>query len=155
MKAIYFEGTSEEVMSALKDLTRTDTQVRKSAALLEELAEDHTQNEGADYVSYDIAKTILERKPLNASHRTLLRVLAKAYPDYVSSPKLMKKLDLSSAQFRGFMGAFGRRISYTDGWEEGGEGEFFDQHWDDEAACVQYRLAETSLEAVKDLGLDQ
>lgn len=152
MKAIYFEGTSEEVMLALKDLTGTDAHIRTSVTLADEAAGDEASDEGEDFVSYDIAKAILERKPLNASHKTIFRVLAKAYPDYVSSPTLMKKLGLSSAQFRGFMGAFGRRISYTDGWEEG---EFFDQHWDHDAACVQYRLAETSLEAVRDLGLDQ
>ena len=149
MKAIYFEGTPEEVHAALKNLTGASSE-RGVAAVTIDDAEGHEESGGEEYVSYEFARAVLERKPLNKSHRMMLKTLAEAHPDYVSSHDLMPKLELSSAQFRGFMGAFGRRISYTEDYEEGA---FFDQYWDEDLACYQYRLAEMSLKAVHDLGL--
>lgn len=151
MKAIYFEGSPEEVHAALRGLTDTSGAKAVATVAMDDGPGEVEETSGAEeYVSYAVARTALERKPLNKSHRAMLSTLAEAHPDYVSSHDLMARLELSSAQFRGFMGAFGRRISYTEDYEEG---NFFDQYWDEELACYQYRLAETSLKAVHDLGL--
>lgn len=149
MKAIYLEGSPEEVQTALKNLTDVSN-TKAPAATATVTIDDNADEEGEEYVSYEVARAVLERIPLHKSHRVMLKALGEANPDYVSSHDLMVALGHSSAQFRGFMGAFGRRISYTKEWQEG---DFFDQYWDEELTCYQYRLPETTLKAVQDLNL--
>ena len=156
VKAYVLEGSKEEVQEVLEGLLG----IKKSAegGVVAVVSDAEAQAEPVSspdtartkFISYETAMGVLKRKPLNRAHKTMFRVLAEAYPDYVSSPDLMEELDMTSAQFRGFLGAFGRRISYT---EDGEESWFFDQYWDGEEAFNRYRLPETSYQAIQDLGI--
>lgn len=148
MKAVFLEGATEEVQSALAKLMGSSrAESIRVVTVDNEVTEEFDDRE---LITYDVAKSVLDRRPLNESHRIMLKALAEVHPQTLPTNDLMERLDLTSAQFRGFMGAFGKRISHT----EGGENKwFFDQHWDHDLECVQYRLTEGALQAAKDLGL--
>ena len=146
IKAVLLEGEAAEISAALEHFMSGGRASKEAKAILvESQAED---DDPSEYVGSEVAKLALTRIKLAPHQKLLLRTLVESHPNYVSANDLMQKLGQSSPQFRGFMGAFGRRFSYTEGWGEGEE--FFDQHWDHEAGCYQYRLPDHILDVVKE-----
>jgi hypothetical protein len=67
----------------------------------------------------------------------LLQALYQAGEGWTAAPALQAALGLSTREFAGLLGAFGKRVSKT-----GGEGPqtFFDQYWDHDKGYNLYRL---------------
>ncbi|WP_426258150.1 hypothetical protein [Sphingomonas sp. DC1600-2] len=129
------EGTAEEVAKLLALMSggvgspRSEVApVRKAVALVD----------GASpFVSEDLAFAVLTRRELGETHVKMLRKLDEADDKWTTAPELQRALDLSTREFAGVLGAFGRRLSNTPG---AGSRSFFDQYWDPENGYNLYRL---------------
>jgi hypothetical protein len=77
------------------------------------------------YVSVVIARAVLKRRKLSREQLLLLRTIYAAHLGTVLATDLGTKIGYSRSQFAGLMGAFGRRVSHTDGYAD--ETSFFVQ----------------------------
>lgn len=124
------EGTVEEVAKLL-------------GLLSGEVASDGPESKASSlggpspFISEGLAYDALTRRPLGIISAKMLRTLDKAGDGWTAAPELQKTLGLSTREFAGLLGAFGKRISHTDGE---GSRTFFDQYWDQENGYNLYRL---------------
>lgn len=155
MKAVVFEGTPNEVAEALKAMGVASPMSATVATLAPAAASDEQDADEGDVEEEDedtqplplaVAKRILSRRPISTKLKKAMLAIHKAGDDGLLGSELCKLLDYDQSQFRGMMGAFGRRVTYTDGWEEGHG--FFDQEWEDEDG-YRYKLFDTSRKAVE------
>ncbi len=146
MKAYVFDGTVQEIIEAVKGM---------QASSVEELSEplpivappivgEATDHE---FISFDIARRMLSRRPLSKEQLAVLRLLYKAYPGQVAAAELQAVTSYSRAQLAGLMGAFGRRLTHTEGYVDGTW--LFDGEWDYEAKAYTYRLPEALKTAIE------
>jgi hypothetical protein len=159
MKVTIIEGTPDEIAKALPHLSAANlTVIQPNTGAGEETAAEHgkesdlsaEENASGDevkYVTTELAQSILTRRALSKEQLLVLETLYKAHPKTVSSTELMKILDYTRERFSGFMGAFGRRISHTAGYEAQDGASFFDQKWD--GACNWYGLPDSVIEAMR------
>lgn len=140
MKAYLFEGTAQEVievmtaMQAMPNAAAQDAAVAVAPTVAEE-------GEDKEFVSIEVARRVLSRRPLSREQLAVLKMLYSALPDWVPAAKLQAAISYTPAQFAGLMGAFGRRFSHTEGFVE--NTWLFDAEWDYEVGAYNYRLPET------------
>jgi hypothetical protein len=166
MKVTIIEGTPDEIAKALPHLSTANpvtTTVRQPSAENEAAtvaearhgketdssAETNASDDEVEYVTTELARSVLTRRALSKEQLLVLETLYKAHPKTVLAPELMKTVGYTRAQFSGLMGAFGRRISHTDGYEAQDGASFFDQEWDDNTGCNRYGLPDSVLEAMR------
>lgn len=142
---IVLEGTPGEIKETIA-LLQAEGQGTTSKALTES-----SSGEGITYVSYDVARTALTRRPLHPIQRKLLKAIYDAHPNMISGEKLQKIVGYSRPQFSGLMGALGRRFAYTQGYREGSW--VFQQSWNDEEHCYYYSLPQELKSALEDLNI--
>ncbi len=151
MKMYVFEGTPEEIsqvvltMQPIVPAPAAIGKLKSSAS-----AEAMGGGEEKEFVDLQVARDVLTRLDLSKPMLAVLKVLYAAGEEWVSSADLHKASQYRVPQFAGLMGAFGRRLANTDGYEDGTH--FFDFQWDDEVGAWQYRLPENvriALEAEK------
>ncbi len=94
-------------------------------------------SKASPFVSEDLAIAVLTRRPLGETHAKMLNLLDLAGEDWTPAPGIQQELGLSTREFAGVLGAFGKRLSNTDGV---GSRSFFDQYWDGENGYNLYRL---------------
>ncbi len=99
------------------------------------------------FVSTNVARKVLNRRPLSKEQKIVLTTLAKAHPDFVPATDLHAATGYAPAQLAGLMGAFGRRFTHTDGFVA--NTLLFDYEWNEEAGIYNYRLPDSVLEAMK------
>jgi hypothetical protein len=145
VKLVLIEGTPEEVLSVAKGL-EVGAASSPSEASLAATTADVAPGERV-FVSTDVARKVLSRRPLSHEQKTVLTILAKRHPGWVPAAELQAATGYSTAQFAGLMGAFGRRFSHTEGFAEGSL--LFDFQWNYEKGAYDYRLPDTVLEAMK------
>ena len=139
-----FEGTPIELAAVKLSLDQ--------AAADAALAQQSRKTQGSKvFVSEDVAFDVLTRRPLADSYRIILKVLHAAGDSWTMATELQKRLKYSKSEFAGLMGAFGRRLSYSDGVQDGDQ--FFDNEWNDELGCNRYRLPQNIRSAVAKAGL--
>jgi Ser/Thr protein kinase RdoA (MazF antagonist) len=141
MKGYMFEGTAQEVieaMTAMQAASSSDTSSETAAAVAPTVAEEGEEKE---FVSTEVARRVLSRRPLSREQLGILKMLHAAYPGWVPAAKLQAAISYTPAQFAGMMGAFGRRFSHTEGFVE--NTWLFDAEWDYEVGAYNYRLPET------------
>lgn len=146
MKAYMFEGSPEEVVQAL---TAMQAVVPNSAippappvAPTEDVAEGDKE-----FVTTDLARKVFKRRPLSDEQKKVIKLLANNYPEWTPITQMHAEVDYTPAQFAGLLGAFGRRLSHTEGYVPGSW--LFDAIWDNKEGCWTYKLPETVYEAVK------
>jgi hypothetical protein len=147
MKILLFEGTTEEYRQ-VADLFRGNT-THKSDDTGKEGSEVSTEGaEERHQVSVDQATQILKRIPLSDNVRAVLKYLADAKEE-VSSEYLREKIvELSGDQFRGMMGAFGRRVINT---FPGQKLSFFEKRWNGDE--YYWSLTDNAKQAVRQINL--
>jgi hypothetical protein len=140
---VEIEGTPEEVATLLRTL-RWD---------ISTIAHEHDNKSQPQprYVSSEIAFKAIKRRPLSSEQTTILKMLNQKHPDWASSKDLQEATNFNANQLAGIFGAFGKRVSATEGYERGTL--FFEQQWDYDKDCYIYRLPQATLEAVKRAGL--
>lgn len=81
-----------------------------------------------DFVDVQVARKMISRRPLSDQQKIVLKTLYGT-PHLVPTAKLQDVTGYSARQMAGLMGAFGRRLTHTEGYEEGTS--FFDWWWDE------------------------
>ena len=81
----------------------------------------------------------------------MIEALVAAHPKYVTTADLHEATDCTPAQFAGVMGAFGRRMVNTSGYDD--TASFFDWRWNEPDGTYECRLPDSVLEAVRLEGL--
>jgi hypothetical protein len=148
MKVTIVEGTPQEIAEIFPYLN-----MRQAAATTPPVAVAAPQRSGTteddepQYVTVEVARRVLSRRPLSKEQLLLLRELYNAYPSTVSGIDLQAKLGYIRPQFTGLMGAMGRRFTHTEGFVKGTW--FFQQEWDHKATTNRYGLPETVREAMR------
>ena len=103
------------------------------------------------FVTKTFAIEALTRLDLSEPFKGALKALYDARGDWVKVEALYDASGYTQSQFAGMMGAFGRRMAYTEGFDD--EAYFFDYSWDTDRQSWDYKLPETVIEAVTELGL--
>jgi len=123
------EGTAEEVAKLLGLLSGTPPTAPEKAP--------PTSAGASPFVSEDLAYEVLTRRELGETHAKVLRKLNDAGEAWTTAPDLQSALGLTTREFAGALGSFGRRLSKTEG---AGSRSFFDQYWDHDHGYNLYRL---------------
>jgi hypothetical protein len=140
MRTLVFEGSPAEIAETLKmlDVAKFET----------ETPEPENSYPAKGWVSVDYARRFLSRDPaLSDNQRKVLAMLYEAGDKGVHGTRLAELLGLKAAQFRGLMGALGRRLWMTQGGA--GYGMFFAKVWNPGEGSYNYTLSEGAREAVR------
>jgi hypothetical protein len=136
-----FEGSAQEVieaMTAMQAASSNDSPLTLAGAVAPTVAED---GEDKEFVSTEVARRLLSRRPLSREQMVVLKMLHSAYPGWIPAAKLQAAISYTPAQFAGLMGAFGRRFSHTEGYIK--NTWLFDAEWDYDMGAYNYRMPET------------
>jgi hypothetical protein len=146
-----FEGTPEEISQVAQTMLPMSASNTMSVEPPKEMPPATTPSktsEGpAKFVTVEFARRVLTRLPLSGPFKAVLKALNEAHPEWVSSADLYKASGYTVPQFSGLMGAFGRRMLHTDGFDE--DAHFFDYAWDEKVKAWKYRLPDTVREALR------
>lgn len=146
MRALLLEGTSDEVNAVLSNEAIRDSGFAAAASVTAVPAVD-----GQQYISEALAIHMLQRRPLSKEQVVVLKTLYSAHPKMVLATALAKKLNFERRQFSGLMGAFGNRLTHTQGWKK--DHWFFRQEWNNNEACYQYGLPDSVRTALQKINL--
>ncbi|MEO7178904.1 MAG: hypothetical protein ABIW83_08670 [Allosphingosinicella sp.] len=127
------EGTVEEVA---KLLSLISSPVEATPPLPSPRAQVRSDGP-TPFISESRAYDVLTRRTLGETHANLLQVLYQAGDGWTAAPQLQSALGLSTRAFAGLLGAFGKRVSNTEG---DGPQTFFDQYWNHDVGYNLYRL---------------
>jgi hypothetical protein len=97
-------------------------------------------------MSEDVAFRVLKRRPLSEAQAKLLALLLRNGSAWSTAKELQKATKYNPSQLAGLFGAFGKRVTGTEGFIEGTS--FFEWEWDYEVDCYKYRLPADVLKAV-------
>lgn len=148
MKAIFVEGTWEEVAAAgAAFITQGAVSVPVPPAVEAKKPAARAGDDEIEYVSVDVARAVLSRRRLSTGQMDVLRALYEGHPNTLKGTKLQELTGYTRPQFSGLMGALGRRFTHTDGFVEGTW--FFEQTWDDDEQTYRYGLPESVREAMR------
>lgn len=146
MKMYVFEGTPDEIRKVVQSMEPMKAAGQASVEAGEPTLEENSDGE-TKFVEVDFARRALSRIKLSEPFQATMKALNDAYPEWVPIADLHEASEYSSAQFAGLMGAFGRRLSHTKGYDE--EAHFFDYEWDDVTGAWKYRLPESVHKALR------
>ena len=145
---IRIEGTAEEISDVLRTLPGAATvrtaAVELTTAEVQATTNSETTEPESRFVTTRFARRVLKRLPLSTPMKNVLRELCKAHPDWLSQAKLRDAAGYEPSQYAGMMGAFGRRIANTEGYDS--ETQFFEWKWEEET--WYYRLPDTVREVL-------
>jgi hypothetical protein len=151
MRLYVYEGTPEEIRQVIPSLPQPAIQIATAPMLAEglkpSLAAVQSATNDPGFVNLQVARLVLSRRKLSVEQSGVLISIYKAHPAKVLASELQTVCGYTRAQFAGLMGAFGRRISHTDGYIA--ESWFFDQDWNNTQNCWEYGLPETVREAMR------
>ncbi len=145
MRVMVFDGDPKEIAEALKNLGGSAFAISGDASAIEEVPE--SDEEDWNFVSTPLARKVLTRRRLKDLPKKMLTEIYKCGDIGITGTELAKRLNYSQAQFRGMMGAFGRRLINTPGYN--GKDHFFGYEWMEEKGTYRYWLPETTREAVR------
>jgi hypothetical protein len=147
-----FEGTTEEFIEVAPSLGLNRESEVEALNTVSEIPTT-TDDSEVVYLTTDQVKAVLTRRPLDWAMKLMLRKLYEAGDQRVKSEELREELGFSAPQFRGMMGAFGRRKANTEGIP--GNARLFDEEWDFKAHQKTWSLPPATRKALEDLNLDE
>ena len=150
---IRVEGTAAEINDVLRALpgaaTAHTAAVELTDAGIQATTSSETPEPESRFVTTRFARRVLGRLKLSTPMKKVLKTLYEA-PDWLSIATLQDAAGYDPAQFAGLMGAFGRRLANTEGYDP--DTEFFEWKWADDGT-LNYRLPDTVRRALTDEGL--
>ena len=94
---------------------------------------------GKRFATVDFARKALTRLPLSPAQRAVLKALYDAGAEYVTTTEVVRAVGYQSGhQLAGLMGALGRRLANTKGFDE--NATFFEIRRNEAAAAWEYHL---------------
>ncbi len=148
---IRVEGTSTEISGILQALSEA-TDLRITAVeLTDEDVPSETASEPAEsdstVVTTRFARLALTRLGLSSPMKNALIALYEAHPGWLTRAELHVITGYKPAQFAGLLGAFGRRLTKTKGYDK--NLTFFEYRWNDDEQAWDYRVPKTVCEALE------
>ena len=147
---IRVEGTAAEISDVLRVLPGAATVRTAAVELTDEVAQSAVSADRPEaesrFVTIRFARRALKRRKLSKPMRDMLRALYEAHPNWLSQESVRAASGYGPSQYAGLMGAFGRRLVNTEGYDA--EVEFFESEWDDDGETWNYRLPDTVCEAL-------
>ena len=148
---IRLEGTATEINDVLQALPGATNLCVAAVELTDEAVSSETLSEAAgsdsSVVTSQFAGRVLTRLGLSPPMKKVLTALYEAHPDWLSLPTLHGIADYTPAQFAGLMGAFGRRLANTEGYDS--DSAFFEYKWNEDEEVWDYRLPKTVCDALE------
>jgi hypothetical protein len=118
MRVILFEGTQAEFAEVKQHFAHAlAIPVAAEPKFRESEAKSISPETLSSEKICDVIVDLFTRRPLPESMVQIFEALFKDR-EGLSSRRLIEMLGITSSQFAGVMGAFGRRISHTEGWPE-------------------------------------
>ena len=149
---IRLEGTAEEIGNALKALSYKGvlnaTALELNGSVMPAVAKPEAADIEEVFVSTEFAKRALQRLPLSRPMKSVLKKLYETHPGSLSTEELHDVADYTPPQFAGLMGAFGRRLANTSGYD--GEKEFFVWRWNEDNDAWDCRLPDSVCKALEE-----
>ncbi len=153
MKLMVFDGTAEEFSVAAPALRNTFGGALRGGGIAEEQPnETEEQPKAAEKwrcITPEEAREVMIRLELSKPMRKVLIALRDAGDKRLSSGDLHKVTGQNADQFRGMMGAFGRRLVNTVGknvW-------FFNKKWDTATGQYSWSLPPSVIQAMGAMGI--
>ena len=147
---IRVEGTAAEISQVLRVLPGAATVDTAAVELADEVVLPTTDSETSTaelrFVTTRFARRALTRLKLSKPMRNLLRALCEAHPNWLSQAEMCDASGYHGSQYSGLMGAFGRRLANTDGYDS--EAHFFEYQWDEDNEAWVYRLPDSVREVL-------
>ncbi|MDE0513002.1 MAG: hypothetical protein OXI88_14575 [Gammaproteobacteria bacterium] len=147
---IRVEGTAAEISDVLRALPGAATVHTAAVELTDAGVQATTSSETPEpesrFVTTRFARRVLNRLPISKPMKNVLSALCKAHPEWLSRATLRDAAGYGSSEYAGMMGAFGRRIANTEGYDS--ETDFFEGKWDDDERTWYCRLPDTVREAL-------
>lgn len=149
MKLYVFEGTVEELNEVASNLGigSTTSTVAISHNQVKPDVTASSITDGEEAVSVTFARRVLSRRDISEPMKAVLSALYRSGDEMMSISKLCEASDYTRPQFAGLMGAFGRRISHTQGYDE--DTYFFKTEWDEDNDEWTYNLPLSVREALE------
>ena len=149
---IRIEGTSAELSEVLRALPGTAMVHTAAVELTDKVVDSSTTSESSEeasrFVTIRFARLALTRIPLSKAMKRVLRALHEAEEKWLPQAMLQDVAGYSRPkQLAGLMGAFGKRLANTEGFDPGAW--FFEYDWDEEEEIWNYRLPETVRKALE------
>lgn len=153
MKLYVFEGTVEELNEVASNLGIGSTQstIALPHRQVEPAGTASSITDGEEAVSITFACRVLSRRDISEPMKAVLIALYHSGDAMVGISKLCEASNYTKPQFSGLMGAFGRRISHTQGYDE--ETYFFKTEWDEDNEEWTYSLPPSVREALVKEGI--
>jgi uncharacterized protein YneF (UPF0154 family) len=146
MRIWNFEGTTQEFSEIAGTLGFGDKATDQSTISLPPIEEEQRSDENR-FVSVDEAIVVLTRLSLSNNVYLILRLLYESGSRRLFTEDLRKATHLNGNQFRGLMGAFGRRLSNT----VPSNVHFWDDKWDGNEYQKTWTLPASVREALEKL----
>ena len=148
MKLFVYEGTPGEIAEVAQLMGAPSQSQAKQA---NSSPTDGTIPEENEELSVEQVKRVFQRRTLHEPMRKVLRLLYEAGENRIKSDELKEALNYSNPEFRGMLGAFGRRLKNTDGIPDGIR--LFDEAWDEDLRQKTWTLPVNVRKALEDLKL--
>jgi hypothetical protein len=148
VKLYVYEGSPKEIAEVSLLMDSNSVNKRNTAGDEESAAEEAKPSEDLTVAQI---RSVFERRSLAKPLINMLKLLYEAGEERISSDSLKKVLGYNSHEFRGMLGAFGRRLKNTSGIPEGVK--LFDEHWDDDLRQKTWTLPTNVRKAVEELGI--
>jgi hypothetical protein len=146
MKVAILEGSPTEIAEALQVLGWKSGEGQLAIAVGP--STDGTTDREAAPMPRAFAQRVLNRIPLAPTQKILMKEVLKSGSNGISGKDLLAKLNYTQAQFRGMMGAFGRRVANTSGFSEDFD-SFFSWEWNEAESTYRYWFEGDVEEAVR------
>ena len=144
MRAFFFEGTPNEVGSVVTQILATGTHKPPS--------KPKGTSTDMEFVPVDFARLCLTREPpLPKNLARVLAMCADASDEGALRSDLQSAVGFDTHQFTGLMGALGKRVANTEGYDDTW---FIWNEWDDKVEDYRYYVASSVIEAMNDTRLD-
>lgn len=152
MKLYVFEGSANELSEVAKNLgVQAVPSAVEADSEMDAVLKPHPVNEGDDPVSVKFARRVLKRLQISEPMQAVLQELYDAGDAWVGIEQLCSASNYTRQQFAGLMGAFGRRVSHTQGYDE--ETYFFEVEWDHENHGCRYKIPSSVRDALIQEGI--
>ena len=142
VRVIVVEGSVDDVratMEVIRPLVSEAGSLSTEESIAEVEAEAIDNSGGKRFATVEFARKALTRLPLSPAQRAMFKALYDAAAEYVTTTELVRAVGYQSGhQLAGLMGAFGRRLANTKGFDE--NATFFEIQWNEGAAAWEYRL---------------
>jgi hypothetical protein len=146
MKLFVYEGTPREIAEVTQLM---GIPPQSTGILANSVPVGADVPEQDEELSVEQIKLVFQRRNLAEPMRRVLRLLYEAGENRIKSDELKEALNYSNPEFRGMLGAFGRRLKNTKGIPDGVR--LFDEAWDEDLRQKTWTLPVNVRKALEDL----